>query len=156
MNDDTPLGASEDLICTAESALGVRFPDTLRQAWMTYNCNALRGGWQVFPIFDVRNPRKTASHVVYENTKGKWEIMSDNLTAIADNGTGNRLVLKVVDGIAGDEVFYWDHETGRLTSWRPGLQSILETAKRSQAKVLNLRKKFQSKSSDATAKPLRS
>lgn len=139
-----PLGVTDDMILAAETELGIRFPEKLKDVWKTYNCNELNGGWRVFPIFDVSNPRKTAGSVTYENIKGSWgqEVMEHALVSIADNGTGNQLVLKVVSGQAGAEVFHWQHDTRKLTLWKPGIDSILASAKKSREKIAQLQAKF--------------
>ena len=139
------LGIAPEEIAKAEAELQVKFPGFLREAWQSYNVIELRGGWFVFPIFDQRNPRKTASNIVYENTKGRWEIMPDNLLAIANNGSGNQLVVKVTDGIAGEKVFHWQHDTGSVKTWKPGAESILESARRSRASVQALIQKYGTK-----------
>jgi len=138
------LGVSEEMIARAEAELAVRFPDTLRSAWMQYNCNELRGGWRVFPIFDADNPRKTAGSVVYENLKGVWgqEVMAQGLVSIADNGTGNQLVLKLTAGQAGQQIYHWSHETRKLTAWKPGPPAILAAAEKSRAQVVQLQQRF--------------
>ncbi|MGH8050354.1 MAG: SMI1/KNR4 family protein [Arenimonas sp.] len=137
-------GASDQLIHAAEVALGIEFSAESHEIWKTYNCNDLPGGWRVFPIFDPANPRKTAGNIVYENLKGVWgmHVMESGLISIADNGTGNQLVLKVVSAKAGTEVFRWDHETEKLTSWKPGMKSILRIAKKSREKLAALQQRF--------------
>lgn len=144
MNNPSPLGASDELIAAAEAELGVRFPEVLKQAWKTYNCNELAGGWRVFPVFDPGNPRKTAGSITYENIKGVWgqETMEESLLTIADNGTGNQLVLKVVSGLAGDAVFHWQHDTHKLTPHKRGLDAILASATKSRAKISKIQQKF--------------
>ncbi|EJE54515.1 putative glucan synthasis protein [Acidovorax sp. CF316] len=144
MSKEPSLGVSEEMIATAESELGLRFPEELRNAWKQYNCNELRGGWRVFPVFDPANPRKTCGSVTYENLKGAWgqEVMAQDLVSIADNGTGNQLVLKVTSGLAEAQVYHWSHETRKLTPWKPGIASIHAAAGRSRANVLRLQKRF--------------
>ena len=136
--------ASEELVSAAESELGIRLPDALKEAWLHYNCIELRGGWRVFPVFDPSNARKTCNSIVYENLKSPWgrRVMELGLLTIAENGTGNQLVLRVEGGVALPEVFHWHHATERHTKWAPGLQSIVESAKRSAENVAKLRKKF--------------
>ena len=133
--ENTPgLGVTEAMIAAAEAELGIRFPDELREAWKIYNCNELSGGWRVFPILDPANPRKTCGSITYENTRGVWgrQVMSEGLVSIADNGTGNQLVLKRASGQAGDQVFRWHHATGKLTPWKPGLAAIKASAAKSR------------------------
>jgi hypothetical protein len=139
------LGVTEEMILGAESELGLRFPEALRNAWMLYNCNEMGGGWRIFPIFDPTNPRKTCGSVTLENLKGVWgrQVMAQGLVSIADNGTGTQLVLKVVSGLAGDTVFRWHHATRGLTVWKPGLVAIKRSAARSREAVLKLQQRFQ-------------
>lgn len=132
------------MIRGTEAELGIRFPEELRDTWKTYNCNEMRGGWRIFPIFDPANPRKTCESVGRENLKGAWgrEVMSQGLVSIADNGTGNQLVLKVVAGQAGADVFLWHHETHKLAPWKPGIASIKAGAARARNAALELQQRF--------------
>jgi hypothetical protein len=138
------INAPEALVLAAESELGIRLPDALKAAWLHCNCNELRGGWRIFPVFDPANPRRTCNSIVYENLKAPWgqRVRALGLLTIGDNGTGNQLVLKVEHGVASPEVFHWQHETERLTTWQPGLLSIVESARRSAENVARLRTKF--------------
>lgn len=144
MDKQPALGVTEEMILSAEAELGVRFPEELRDTWKTCNCNEMNGGWRIFPIFDPANPGKTCGSVNRENLKGAWgqEVMSQGLVAIGDNGTGNQLVLKVVAGRAGADVFHWHHATHKLTPWRPGIGSIKASAARARDTVLKLRQRF--------------
>jgi len=144
MKKHPALGATEEMIRSAESELGICFPLELRDAWKLYNCNELRGGWRVFPIFDPTNPRKTCGSITYENIKGSWgqEVMSEGLVSIADNGSGNQLVLRVISGQAEATVYHWHHETSKLKLWKPGLASIREVASKSRETVLQLQQQF--------------
>lgn len=144
MHRQPSLGVTGEMIAAAESELGVRFPDELRAAWKLHNCNELRGGWRIFPVFDPANPGKTCGSVVHENLKGAWgrEAMAEGLVSIADNGTGNQLVLKVVSGRAEAQACHWHHETRRLTPWKPGIACIRAAAARSRENVLKLRERF--------------
>lgn len=144
MDIQSALGVTEEMIAAAETELSMRFPDELREAWLLYNCNEMGGGWRIFPVFDPANPRKTCGSVTYENLKGVWgrEVMSQSLVSIADNGTGNQLVLKVVFGQAGATVFRWHHATHKLTVWKPGLVSIKRSAAKSREAVLRLQQRF--------------
>ena len=139
-------GVGDPLIHAAEVELGIEFPTELHEIWKTYNCNDLPGGWRLFPVFDPSNPRKTAGSITYENLKGVWgiHVMESRLISIADNGTGDQLVLKVVSAKAGSEIFRWDHETEKLTRWKPGFESILRIAKKSREDLAKLRQRFPS------------
>ncbi len=67
--------------------------------------------------------------------------MESGLLSIADNGTGNQLVVKVVAGEAGPEIFRWDHETEKLVLWKPGMESILRSAKKSRDNVTKMQQR---------------
>lgn len=158
MDNQPALGATEEMIASAEAALGIRLPDALRQAWKLYNCNETSSGWRIFPVFDPANPRKTCGSISYENLKGVWGrlVMKEGLVSIADNGTGNQLVLKVVSGQAGDQVFHWHHETHRISTWKSGLACIAAVAARSRENVLELQRKFGARANNSRQpKPLR-
>lgn len=144
MDNSPSIGVTEELIAAAEAELGIRFPDELRETWKIYNCNEMKGGWRVFPVFDPKNPRKTCNSITYENLKGVWgkEVRAESLLTIADNGTGNQLVLKIVDGQAEPGVWHWHHETHKLSPWTPGISSIRAVAIKSREAVLKLQQKF--------------
>ncbi len=136
------LGVDEKEIEKAEIELGICFPETLRKAWKTYNVIELRGGWFIYPVFDRHNPRKTCSHIVYANTCGRWDVMPKSLLTIAENGSGNQLVVKVKNNKASETVYHWQHDTGRLKIWKPGIDSILTEAIKSRKQVKDLSQKF--------------
>ena len=158
MDSEPALGVTEELIAAAEAELGIRFPEALRETWKIYNRNEMGSGWRVFPIFDAANPRKTCGSIAYENLKGVWgqRVMSQSLVSIADNDTGNQLVLKVNSGLAGDIVFHWHHATEKLTIWKPGILSIKASAAKSRDAVIKLQQRFGKRSNNSfKPKPLR-
>lgn len=136
--------ATEDLLHSAETELGVVFPEELKAIWRVNNCNELPGGWIFFPVFDPSSLRKTAGAITYENLRGAWgrRIRELGLIALASNGTGNHLVARVVDGNVEPHVFHWHHETERLTHWKPGLESVLRAAMKSAAAIERIRARF--------------
>lgn len=125
--------ATEALIRDAERELGMDFPAELKSIWLIHNCNELPGGWRFYPVFDPANPRKTAGSITYENLRGAWgvHLRSLGLLALACNGTGNHLVLRILDGHAKPDIFQWNHETGRLTPWKPGIAAVMRSATKS-------------------------
>jgi len=129
------LGATDDLIAKAEEALGVRFPEGLRRVWRISNGLELPGGWRFFPVFDPKEPRKTCSHIGYENSKSRWSCMAENLISIAGGDTGNRLVLES-DGVRlGDTILLWNHETNRTRKWGKGFDYIMGKAESRVARI---------------------
>jgi len=134
------LGASAACIATAEASLGVEFPKLLKRMWLTYNLVELqRGHWRVFPVFDQANPRKTSNDIAYENTKGR-RLMPDGILGIAESmsGSGNRLVLRIVSGMAEEPVLLFEYRSGKLSKWKGGLGDFVAEAERSAKIVTRL------------------
>jgi len=133
------LGAGIEAITAAEQEMGIKFPDLLKMIWQVSNGLELPGGWQIYPVFDPANPRKTCNSIVYENTpgKGRWEYMSGDLIAIAGNGTGNHLVLRIESGTLLPDILVWDHERNKTKAWGKTLDDIL---KKAQARVIAIQK----------------
>ena len=124
------IGASLEAIKSAEKELGVLFPDELKWIWQVANGLDLPNGWHMHPVFDPSNPKKTCNSIVYENApgKGRWGYMPDNLISIANNGTGNQLVLTIVDGCLAPDVLVWNHSRNATKSWGKTLDYILKQA----------------------------
>ena len=134
------LGASDECIAAAEAALGIVFPDQLKQMWRTFNVIELpRGNWRVFPVFDSANPRKTSIDITYQNTKGR-RLTPDAVLAVAESqsGSGNRLVLRVSAGVAAEPVLLFEYKSGKLSKWKGGLADFLAEAQRSAQAVNRL------------------
>ena len=137
-------GATEERIIIAEQALGVRFPDTLRSMWLTYNRVELpRGHWRVFPVFDPVNARKTSNDIVYENTKGQ-ELVPGDVLSIAESmsGSGNRLVLRRLGEATDSLVLLFARRTGKLTKWKGTLDDFLVEAIRCAQLIRRLASKY--------------
>jgi len=82
-----------------------------------------------YSVFDNSNPRKTSNHIVYENTKARWDYMDENLISIASGDTGNQLVLqKTNSGLLNSDVYIWNHETNKIKKWSKSLDFIKEKA----------------------------
>ncbi len=131
----------EELIDNAERELELVFPDALKDVWRTHNVNELAGGWRFYPVFDPGNPRKTAGSIAYESLRGAWgqHLRSLGLLAVADNGTGNHLVMRVVEGKVEPVIRHWHHETGKVTAWKPGMESVLRSARKSAEAMVKIR-----------------
>lgn len=131
INEDPSLnlGVSEEMIQEAAAELGVEFPEQLKEIWKIANGLELPGGWVFHPVFDHSNPRKTSNHIVYENTKGRWEYMHEDLISIAAGDTGNQLVLqKTSSGLLNSDVYIWNHETNKIKKWSKSLEFIIQKA----------------------------
>jgi hypothetical protein len=134
------LGASDAVIREAEQKLGVIFPETLCNFYRLSNGMEVPPDWQVYSVFDPSNPRKSANHIVYENTTGRWSYMPQDLICLAGNGTGNQLVLKKSGQTLDSEIYIWNHETNKVRKWAKDL-TFLETA--AQKRVAKIEKQIQ-------------
>ena len=124
------LGTESNNIDAAERQLNVAFPRTLKDIWLVSNGLELPDNWRLYPVFDSSNPRKTANHIVYENTKARWDYMSDDLVSIAQDDYGNHLALKKDRGVLLPEILIWDHETNEVETWWQSLDDSLILSKK--------------------------
>lgn len=113
----------------------MRFPEGLKAVWQVSNGLELPGGWVLFPVFDPNQPRKTCSHIGYENTKGRWPTMSNDLISIASGMTGNQLVLRRNGDLLEGPILCWDHETSRTRKWPRDFEYLLSKAKARATKI---------------------
>jgi cell wall assembly regulator SMI1 len=118
------LGVDESDIKTAEDKLGAVFPDQYKELFKLVN-NAEIGEWILYPIKDHRNPKKTWDDIVRQNTEVREEHMSEELIAIGDDGSGDKLCLKVNDGKMGNEIYLWYHEDGELEEYASSLKEFI-------------------------------
>src|SRR4051794_37186057 len=91
------IGVDELDIKAAEEQLGADFPEQYKELVKLVN-NAELGEWILFPIKDHRNPKKTWDDIVRQNTEVREEDMSKDLIAIGDDGSGDKLCLKISNG----------------------------------------------------------
>jgi len=103
-------GVEESAISETEQKLNIRFPDQYVQLFKLANGPEV-GEWTLFPIKDPKNMKKTWDDVVRQNEEVLDGEISENLIAIAEDGTGDYLCLKVEDGKAGDPIYLWLHES---------------------------------------------
>lgn len=118
------LGVVESDIKAAEDKLGSIIPQQYKELFKLVN-NAEIGEWILYPIKDHRNPKKTWDDIVRQNNEVRDEDMSRDLIAIGDDGSGNKLCLKVNDGIMGDEIYLWSHEDGELEEYASNLKEFI-------------------------------
>ncbi|MCX6894200.1 MAG: SMI1/KNR4 family protein, partial [Verrucomicrobia bacterium] len=130
MNPALKLGTSLQTIEEAEKQLSIKFPEPMREVMVVSNGLEIPPDWIFYPVFDQTNPRKTASHIVYENTKGRWSYMAADFICIAGNGTGNQLVLKKEGELLAPDILVWDHETNKTRKWSKTFDYVLSIAKK--------------------------
>ena len=134
------LSASDQVIADAEKQMSLCFPEGLKAVWRISNGLELPGGWMLYPVFDPAEPRRTCSHIAYENTTGRWEYMDDSLVSIAGGDTGNQLVLERQDGGLSDVILHWNHETNKTKKWSKGFDYLVQKA---EARIDNIQKQIE-------------
>ncbi|MCA1062760.1 SMI1/KNR4 family protein [Rossellomorea sp. AcN35-11] len=118
------FGVDEFDIKEAEDKLGAVFPELYKELFKLVN-NAEIGEWTLYPIKDNRNLKKTWDDIVRQNTKVREEYMSEDLIAIGDDGSGDRVCLKVDNEIMGDKICLWYHEDGEFEEYAPNLKEFI-------------------------------
>lgn len=123
-------GVVESDIQATEAKLGAVFPAQYRELFKLVN-QAQVGYWTLYPIQDHRNVRKTWDDVVRQSREVRNEAMTEDLVVIGDDGTGDKLCYKVVNGAMRDEVFLWHHEGLKVEEYAVNLREfIMEEATR--------------------------
>ena len=118
-----PFPVAEGDLVAAESALGGRLPDALRLHLMRDNGGDVAtedDDFELFRVLDtsdpVRRARTSSRDFVSENTSlREWTRFPADALAIANNGTGDALVLLKEGASFGELVYLWQHGTGDLT-----------------------------------------
>jgi len=118
-----PFPVDEKYIAATEEKLGREFPTTFRAKMMADNggqVNSPPDAWRLYPFFDTSNKKRmkrTCNDIVCETASAKqWTGFPADAVAIGANGGGEQLILlPAEDGTSlGDEVYWWDHETGSI------------------------------------------
>ncbi|WP_093085350.1 SMI1/KNR4 family protein [Sphingobium sp. AP50] len=111
-----PFPVAEPQIDEAEQALRRKFPMELRARLLRENGGEIVAAddhWLIHPVWDPSDRKtmgRTASHIVRETDVARsWPSFPFEGIPLAANGSGNRIIL-LGDG---DQVFVWDHETGK-------------------------------------------
>lgn len=117
-------GVNESDIKLAEEKLGVIFPEQYKELFKLVN-NAEIGEWILYPIKTQINPKKTWDDVVRQNKEVRDERMSEDLIAIGDDGSGDILCLKKMNGKMGDTIYLWYHETTELEEYASNLEEFI-------------------------------
>ncbi|WP_211654137.1 SMI1/KNR4 family protein [Planococcus alpniumensis] len=122
--DTNRKGVAEAAIRETEQKLGIRFPDQYVQLFRLANGPEI-GAWILFPVKDPDNEKKTWDDVVRQNKEVLDREFPDNLLAIAEDGTGDYLCLKVEDEKAVDSIYLWLHETDETEELAPTLKDLI-------------------------------
>ena len=120
-----PFPVDSVFIDRAAEKLGIRLPLSYIAHMQRSNggdVEAADDTWQLYPIFDDSDKtriKRTCNDIVRETKLAReWPDFPGNAVAIADNGTGDKLVF--VPNESGERlaevVYWWDHETGELAA----------------------------------------
>src|SRR3954468_38040 len=118
-------GVNEIHIKAAEEKLGALFPDEYKELFKLIN-NPEIGDWILFPIKDSLNLKKTWDDIVRQNLEQREEALSNDLIAIGENGTGDKLCFRVRKKFMQSQVYIWDHETTRTRVVALSLKEFIE------------------------------
>ncbi|TQV75802.1 SMI1/KNR4 family protein [Denitrobaculum tricleocarpae] len=112
----------EKYVAAAEEALQARLPDSYRSALQTENGGEVFAGndwWELHPISDSSNRKRlsrSSNDIVRETASMReWTNWPAGALAIAQNGTGDALVLLKKASSFEPQVYVWKHEDGDLT-----------------------------------------
>ncbi len=109
---------SDHFIVAAEQALGRRFPGALKARLAGSNGGDIATSdddWTLNPVRDDSDRKRlsrSANDIVRETyVSRQWPQFPSGGIAVASNGAGDLLVLLP----ESDDIFHWDHETGKLS-----------------------------------------
>jgi hypothetical protein len=122
-----PFPVNIRFINEAERKLGVKFPPSYVVHMVKSNggelVTAMDDAWQLYPIFDTSDKtrlKRTCNDVVRQTMLArKRPQFPPDAVAIGSNGGSDELVfLRNQDApeLLAHEVYWWDHETGELSS----------------------------------------
>ena len=119
------FGVAEQWIDRAEQELCVVLPSAYRDESRLYNGGEVELAeddvWTLYSVLDPSDRKRlsrSAPGLVRENTTAReWTGFPEAAIAIAiaDDGAGNRLIFRVIEGRCEDSVWLWDHETAALS-----------------------------------------
>ncbi|MET3195181.1 SMI1/KNR4 family protein [Bacillus sp. OAE603] len=122
--DSNKPGVTDLDIKSAEVQLAVVFPIQYKELFKLTN-NAQIGEWRLFPIKDPKNLKRTWDDIVRQNQEVRDEGMEDEFMSIGEDGSGDKLCLKVVNGKMEDEIYLWDHETTEVDKITSNLKEFI-------------------------------
>ena len=120
-----PFPVEDKYIEEAEGKLGLRFPISFRNKMKGQNGGEVEtddDNWGLYPFFDRSDTtriKRTSNDIVRETGLARqWDDFPENGVAIADNGSGDRLILLPDPNdpscLAG-AIYLWNHETGEVS-----------------------------------------
>lgn len=112
---------SEKYVAAAESNLGVRLPESYREAMKKENGGRRKAAsdlWSIIPIFDQTDRKRVSrtSNDIVRETKAmsSWTGWPPSAICIAQNGSGDALLFLREGAVCDGTVYLWRHETGRV------------------------------------------
>lgn len=118
------IGVDESDIKATEDKLNAVFPEQYKELFKLTN-NAEIGEWTLYPIKDQKKLNKTWDDVIRQNTEVREEDMPEDLIAIGDDGSGDKLCFKVNNGKMENEIYIWYHEDRELEEYAPSLKEFI-------------------------------
>ena len=116
-----PFDLSEEQLQATEAEIGTQFPESYRQQMMRSNggeVDAASDHWNLIPLRDTSDRKRlsrTANHVlVATKSLSGFPTWNENAVAIAENGTGDALVMIREGDQIKPQVFCWCHEDGAV------------------------------------------
>lgn len=116
-----PFDLSEEQLKATESEIGATFPESYRRQMMRSNggeVNAVSDYWSLIPLRDTSDRKRlsrTANHLLVETKSfSGFPSWPENAYAVAENGTGDALVMFRDGAQIKPQVFCWHHEDGAL------------------------------------------
>lgn len=122
--DSYKPGVTDLDIKSAEEQLAVVFPNQYKELFKLSN-NAQFGEWTLFPIKDPKNLKRSWDDVVRQNIELRDDEMEDEFISIGEDGTGDKLCLKIVNGKMEDYIYLWDHETTEVDKIATNLKEFI-------------------------------
>jgi len=118
-----PFDLAERFIRAAEEELGAPLPFSYRQAMMASNGGELAAYddiWILHPILDKSDRKRlsrSCNDILRETRMMQdWPDWPENAVAIADNGSGDKLLFLREGLLYQPEVYIWLHDTGDVIS----------------------------------------
>jgi len=122
----------EEQLQDSEDEFGARFPESYRHQMMRSNggeVDAASDYWNLIPLRDTSDRKRlsrTANHVLVETKSlSRFPSWHEHAFAIAENRTGDALVVLRDDDQIKPQVFYWCHESGAIESVAEDFSSLM-------------------------------
>ena len=84
------------------------------------------GDWILYPIKDSLNLKQTWDDIVRQNLEQRDVALPNDLIAIGENGTGDKLCFRVRKKFMQSQVYIWDHETAQARVIALSLKEFIE------------------------------